>query len=984
MRKLTNFFKSKTDKRLYRYLELNNSLRCLLISDPETEHSAASLDVNVGSMHDPLEYPGLAHFCEHMLFLGTKKYPNENDYGNYIKMHGGEKNAFTGALDTNYYFSVGNKSLDGALDRFSQFFKQPLFNESSVDREIHAVDSEHKKNLQNDHRRLDQILLSHANPLSRINRFSTGSSETLRKDGIRNQLLDFYDKNYSANLMTLTILGNHPLDYLESLAIEHFTGIEEKKVAPEDFSQPVPFDPSRLGKLYKYVPINSRHILKMNWLIPDTRQFYKSKPASYLSFLMGHEGPNSLLSYLLDEELALSLSSSVSDEEANTSFLTSSIELTDKGLKDYERVVEIVSAYANLMKEKGPQKYIFDENARMSKLRFDYKSQTDPLDAVSDLAYIMHRYKGDTVKDLLSGPYVVEEYEPERIKALLDRLRPENMLVVLSSQTCVPDANLEEKWYKSKYSMQDLPSNTIKHLQTATVRASKNGKVLDLPPSNNLLPKNVSLLNVPSNPPVIPRLLKETERGTIWYKQDHKFAVPKAYGFCQIATKDHSLPVSYEASMAWKYKVKLFFEEMREFMYMTELAGVDCDLGFSGGMLHMNFYGFNDSLPQTVDQFLKKFREFKPEKYQKLFELKKAQNIRGIKSSLYSTPYRIALNNWGVGLCAYGNSQFDRLCLLEKFTFDKFLHHSKDWLDSTRFEWYIAGNIPDSLAASTAENAENLLAAKPLSKDLVIRNRTVQIPSKTEYAFTKKLPNEAEVNSCIISYFQGEPYVDAELEKWCLNDLAFEVIKEPAFDTLRTKMQLGYVVGSNPYNLHKVLGGKFLIQSNKAPPEVLYQKINTFLDEIRLKVKNMTEGEFKQHVESVSIPLRQKPISLAEESVVYWKEISHNEYLFDRDNKLLETLGRLKKEQLVEYFEQLFFTNVKRYDYQLVCNAHLEENEKMKCKNKETARAKGNKRIEVVSETQMRELNYLYPDIYLHNLTHAHHQLSIYSLITSY
>lgn len=65
--------KSANDKRCYRGLELTNGLRVLLVSDPETDKSAASLTVNIGSLSDPRKFPGLAHFLEHMLFLGTEK-----------------------------------------------------------------------------------------------------------------------------------------------------------------------------------------------------------------------------------------------------------------------------------------------------------------------------------------------------------------------------------------------------------------------------------------------------------------------------------------------------------------------------------------------------------------------------------------------------------------------------------------------------------------------------------------------------------------------------------------------------------------------------------------------------------------------------------------------------------------------------------------------------------------------------------------------
>lgn len=116
---MLNIIKSKSDKRLYRYLELPNRLGCLLVSDSEADKSAAALDVNVGSGLDPTQYYGTAHFLEHMLFMGTQKFPSENEYTEFIKNNGGSDNAYTSFTDTNYYFDCSNTAFPDALDRFS-------------------------------------------------------------------------------------------------------------------------------------------------------------------------------------------------------------------------------------------------------------------------------------------------------------------------------------------------------------------------------------------------------------------------------------------------------------------------------------------------------------------------------------------------------------------------------------------------------------------------------------------------------------------------------------------------------------------------------------------------------------------------------------------------------------------------------------------------------------------------------------------------
>ena len=117
----------------------------LLVHDPKMNKSAVAMDVSVGSLADPKNAQGLAHFLEHMLSLGTKKYPEEGEFGRYLKSRGGYFNAFTAGNHTNYHFQIHHDAMEGALDRFSQFFISPLFSPEFSQREKQAVHNEHKK-----------------------------------------------------------------------------------------------------------------------------------------------------------------------------------------------------------------------------------------------------------------------------------------------------------------------------------------------------------------------------------------------------------------------------------------------------------------------------------------------------------------------------------------------------------------------------------------------------------------------------------------------------------------------------------------------------------------------------------------------------------------------------------------------------------------------------------------------------------------------
>lgn len=297
-----DIIKSQEDKREYRGLTLANGAKVLLVSDPTTDKSAACLCVEVGHMSDPPDIPGLAHFCEHMLFLGTEKYPDENGYSSFLSKNGGSSNAATypdvslsgfaifwiprllniSPLQvTKYYFDVVPEKLDDALDRFSQFFISPLFTESATLREINAVNSEHEKNLATDVWRIRQVNKSLANTEHPYSKFGTGNKETLldipkeKSIDIRSELIQFHKNWYSSNIMNLAILGKESLDELEEMTVKYFSDIENKSVEVPRWTDEIYTDDQKAIKLF-IVPVKDSRNLTISFQIPDLDEFYKA------------------------------------------------------------------------------------------------------------------------------------------------------------------------------------------------------------------------------------------------------------------------------------------------------------------------------------------------------------------------------------------------------------------------------------------------------------------------------------------------------------------------------------------------------------------------------------------------------------------------------------------------------------------------------------------------------------------------------------
>ena len=345
--------KSPSDEKDYRAMTLPNGLRVLLASDPKADQAAAALNVRVGHFSDPDNIPGLAHFCEHMLFLGTKKFPQEGELENFLTSNAGQSNAFTGDEETCYFFTVNANALKGALDRYSQFFVDPLFTPSGVEREINAVNSENAKNLNTDSWRIGQLYKTRNNQQHPVAKFGTGSSATLAqipKDlglDIREELLKFYKTYYSANQMTLAVSGREDLDTLQKWVTELFSEVPNQDRPPAEVAyagKVSPVQPGAQDKALAIVPLEDARSMLITWQLPftskeDRLMRLKSKPQNVLGAVVGYEGKGSLASYLKEAGLISSIFAGVVGDTSDLETFALAVEFTPEGFKRKDEVM---------------------------------------------------------------------------------------------------------------------------------------------------------------------------------------------------------------------------------------------------------------------------------------------------------------------------------------------------------------------------------------------------------------------------------------------------------------------------------------------------------------------------------------------------------------------------------------------------------------------------------------------------------------------
>lgn len=204
----------------HQHLTLSNGLQVRLLHAPQLKRCAARLRVQAGSHDAPLAYPGLAHFLEHLFFLGTTRFPVDDGLMRFVQAQGGQLNASTRERHTDFFFEVPLGAMAGALERLCDMLARPLLTLERQEAEREVIHAEWVAWSANaEAQRQYQFLrsLSTQHPASG---FHAGNRDTLalHEPAFQQALGAFHQTFYQAGQMTLTLSGPQSLATLEDLA----------------------------------------------------------------------------------------------------------------------------------------------------------------------------------------------------------------------------------------------------------------------------------------------------------------------------------------------------------------------------------------------------------------------------------------------------------------------------------------------------------------------------------------------------------------------------------------------------------------------------------------------------------------------------------------------------------------------------------------------------------------------------------------------
>ena len=960
--------KASTDKKEYRSLKLNNGMRILLISDTtydlekleqeeniEDEEegsdeesgsesnseedegndgtsskstsglkkSAAGLCVGMGSFSDPTDLPGLAHFLEHMVFMGSAKYPDENAFDEFIQKHGGFDNAHTECEHTTFYFEIQRKHFREALDRFAQFFKAPLMKKDAMQREREAIDSEFQMSLPSDSCRKEQIFGSLARPDHPMAKFMWGNLSSLQMaklddDDVHKRLHAFFCRHYTAQSMTLTVQSQETLDNLEKLVIELFSSIPNNNKNKETFhhlTDPFKNNQSKFSRLYKIAPIQNIFQVDINWALPPLLHEFKSKPIHYLSTIIGHEGKGSLISFLRKKVWALQLcaGNALDGFELNTTYskFSISIILTQEGYENKEKVLVAVFSYLKMLKKCGPNSRIFEEIHKVDRLDFEFGQQPTAVENVEKLCESMQLYPPEFY---LTGGDLIFEFDSKLVADITRRLNEEEANVVLTSKQYQDVAAKTEPWFKTKYIDEEIPKEWTE--------AWKNTQVFPefhLPPPNIYIAENLSLLSKTSKKDEArnkyPTKIKHDDSGELFYRLDDIFEKPRAIAIFTL--RSPLARQSVENAVCLDLLVSSLGQIMITDTYAADQALLEHTVNVGDrGEITIKINGLNDKLIlllKTILTYLSELssnpelcsvfdaiRDQTKKNYYNFF-IDSSKLVRDVRLSVLQDVHWTAM---------------EKHQAVSGITIEMVKTFTKRFLQSSNIyvQGLVQGNVTEEEAISMHTLVLDALASheKSCTPNVVTNIRCNEVPDGDNFLRFNGI-NPKDTNTIVTNYYQSA--LQSSLENHMMMEIALTLMAEPVFDILRTKEQLGYNVYSMLRNTYGILGISITVnsQATKFTADHVNERIESFLTWfVEEKLANLKDSEFDHFVATLIKAKKEADVSLSQEVDRNWAEVASGEYLFDRHEKTIQLLEKCEKNRMVDHVKSIIDPKQKR------------------------------------------------------------------------
>lgn len=876
--------KSEHDLRKYQAIKLPNGMTVLLVSDAQAPKSLAALALPVGSLEDPNNQLGLAHYLEHMLLMGSKRFPEPGSFSEFLKKHGGSHNASTASYRTAFYLEIENDALVPAVERLADAIAEPLLDPINADRERNAVNAELTMARSRDGMRMAQVNAETLNPAHPSARFSGGNLETLKDkaDGkLHDELLSFYHRYYSANLMVGVLYSNQPLDQLAQLAADTFGRIPNREAKVPPITVPA-ITPDQTGIIIHYVPAQPRKQLKIDFRIENNSAEFRSKTDTYVSYLMGNRSKDTLSDWLQKQGLADAINAGADPMvDRNGGVFSISVSLTDKGLAKRDVVVAAIFDYIKMLQKDGIKQSYFDEIAHVLNLDFRYPSITRDMDYIEWLVDMMLRVP---VAHVLDAPYLADHYDPKAIAARLAEMTPENARIWFVSP--------EEPHNKVAYFV-DAPYqvNKISPQEMKDWQQLGENITLNLPALNPYIPDNFTLIKADKNI-IRPQNIAEQPGLRVFYMPSQYFADEPKADITLAFRNPHALDTARHQVLfaLTDYLAGLSLDELS---YQASIGGISFSTAPNNG-LYVSANGFTQRMPQLLTTLVEGYSSFTPTEDQ-LVQAKSWYREQ-LDVAEKGKAYELAIQPAKLLSQVPYSERNERRKLLDTINVQDVLTYRDSLLKKSALEVLAVGNMTAQQVTELAESLKKQLASTGTTwwtgEDVVVE--------KAQLANMERLGSSSDAALAAVYVPTGYTEIDGMAHSALLG----QIVQPWFYDQLRTEEQLGYAVFAFPMSVGRQWGVGFLLQSNSKQPDYLYQRYLAFYPQAEKRLREMKPADFEQYKQGLINQLLQRPQTLEEETSRYSNDFNRNNFAFDSREKMIAHVKQLNSTALADFFQQ--------------------------------------------------------------------------------
>ena len=872
-------------------IRLSNHLEAYLISDPDAEKSATALCVGVGSWDNPDDAPGLAHFLEHMLFLGTEEFPEEDSYSKFVRDHGGRSNAYTADTVTNYMFEIEHNALPEALQRFSAFFKSPLLSFSGVDRELQAVDQEYRRGIENDRMRSYYVLKQMANSDHPFSKFNVGNQETLANVAPET-LRAWFEKYYSSDSMKLVIYSNLPIETLLELTVDNFAEIPKRPTSQSE--HPKQFLQKELSGQFIYsAPIKELRTISLYWELP--KQFAnmpRTRPGSVISHLLGNEDPNSLLSELQREGLATSLTAGGRGMNKKHYLLELQVSLTQKGWTKRNTVIERCFQAIKEFSFNPVPRYVFDEINKMDRIHYQYQSRQNPFHWVSSLAAALQEESIETFPEYTQ---ILQAFNPDTIQDALEYMTPENTFFLLTAPKNDLPVNLDRQdpWLHVPYTIRNMEASLLAHLQNCDPHPS-----IKLPDDNPFIPDNLTLLTQSDEKSTqeipVPDCVVDNDFGQLYHSRENPFQVPEGFVKFRILSPlfESRIP---ESSVMLDLLTECLEESLKPQAYPALLAGLASSISTYKEGLSIEVNGYSDKLCDYFQKIAIALTTSRPTEEQ--FDTYKETLSRYYQNFEKEAPLQQSVEHLKEVLYKNYQTRPQKLAIIENITHSEFLSFLDLVWKNTYVEGLVYGNLTQKEAKKLWETLSAQLNSDPYPKADHHKREVVILPQHHGPYFVAST-TERQGNAVLLTIQNGTSTLKA---RGAL-DILTQALQQPLFSELRTKQQTAYEVWNLSQEIEKQLYSFLGIQSASHDVRDLLARFELFLETFlqTMPEESLPLERFQTIKQSIISELSQAPNTLSSMGALLYELAYNFDGEFDRITNRIQALNELDYKQFIE------------------------------------------------------------------------------------